>query len=517
MNGLLGGRWTRGTLAGLLVSLVVLLAAVATRIDQRALLRPFGTDEADYVRALSLGLRANYLGTNERSGVKFVREVVSEYTAKGWAHPFQRDWERLDAAGLRHYHPPLGLYPVAALAGAGLRVEQTLRLTPVTLGILTCLCAGLLASLMTEGRPQPLAALIAGLLVASSPYHIAASTELSFHAAFTLLSTLSLVCLVMTSRTGHVGWWYAASAMLGLTILTVPYWLVVMPPYLWVGWSTVRHAPGGTRAALSGLAVILATLLAAWPPFLASAGFVKPVLMYGGIILKPLPGGSRSGNWLFELTTTHWLAIGTLATGLIGLVLARSRVPRSLIPAALFCAGFVLVNARVAHMKPLYAADLIAPLAALAAASLVAVGPILQSLVAVMALAVSLHVIVSTRAHDKEPTWRSEMQALSRSLDGANVLVTPRPAGAMVAYYAQGSRVVLDSGDPTDVSALRAAAARGEIDVVLQWGTRFESGGVARELVRSSPHALFMIEGTRVQVTRLSPQRATTQPEPALR
>jgi len=505
MNGLLDGRWTLGTFAGMLVWLVVLLAAVATRIDQQALLRPFGTDEADYVRALSLGLTANYFGTRERSGVEFARDVVSEYKATGWARPFQRDWERLDAAGLRHYHPPLGLYPVAALAGAGLHVEQTLRLIPVTLGILTCLCAAMLAGVMTEGRPRPVAALIAGLLVASSPYHIAASTELSFHAAFTLLSTLSLVCLVMTCRTGHINWWYAASAMLGLTILTVPYWLVLVPPYVWIGWSTVRRSAGSVRTTLSGLAVIMATLLVGWPPFLISIGFVKPVLMYGGIIVKPLAGAATSGTWLIQLATTHWLTVVCLATGMVGAKWARSRVSSLLIPAALFCAGFVLVNARVAHMKPLYAADLIAPLAALAAAASVALGSRLQFLIAVIAFGGSLHAMVSARAQDKLPAWRSEMDALSQSLNGAKVLVTPRPAGAIVAYYAQGSRVILDSGDAIDVSALRAAVARSEIDVVLQWGSTFEPSGVARELIARHPDASYMIGHTPVYLTRLIP------------
>lgn len=509
MNGFTG-RGTSGWLAHVLVWLIVLIAAVATRIDHQALPRPFGTDEADYVRALSLGLRANYLGANERSGVAFVREVVSEYTNTGWARPFQRDWERRDAAGLRHYHPPLGLYPVAALAGAGQRVEEKLRLVPVAIGIAACLCAALLASLMTEGRARPIAALIAGLLVASSPYHVAVSTELSFHAAFTLLSTLALVCLVMTSRTGQLNWWYAASAMLGLTILTVPYWLVVVPPYLWVGWWTIRPSAGTARTALSGLAGIVAALLAAWPPFLASAGFVKPVLMYGGIILKPLPGGATSGTWLFELATTHWLLVGSLATGLAGMVWMRSRVPASLIPAALFCMVFLLVNARVAHMKPLYAGDLIAPLAALAAASLVALGPVLQASVAATALGLFVHAMVSTRAPDSVPMWRSEMDALSRSLNGARVLVTPRPAGALVAYYAQGSRVVLDSGDARDVSALRAAAARSDIDVVLQWGPTFEPGGVVRELMGTAPHASFTIDRTRVRLSRLRPLPAAT-------
>jgi hypothetical protein len=503
-----GGRVARATLAGVLVTLVVSIAAVATRIDNPALLKPFGTDEADYVRALSNGLVANYLGTNERSGVQFVREVAVEYKATGWARPFQEDWEKHDAAGLRHYHPPLGLYPMAALAGAGLRDERTLRLIPLVLGVLTCLCAGLLASLMADGRSRFASALIAGLLVASSPYHVAASTELSFHVAFGLLSTLTLVCLVMTSGTRHIGWWCAASASFALTILTVPYWLILLPPYLWVGWSTIRRTAGATRAALSALGAAVGALVVAWPPFLAHAAFVKPLMMYGGIILKPLPGTATTSSWLTQLGLTHWLTIVCVATGLAGLLWSRSRVPRSWIPAALFCAGFIVVNVRVAHMKPLYGSDLIAPLSALAAASAASLGPVPQSVVVVAALGVSLYARISTGRQDSTPPWRSEMDALSHSLSGARVLVTPRPAGAIVAYYAQDSHVVLDSGNATDVSELRASAARGEIDAVLQWGGTAEPGGAARELMRVDPDATFLIARTPVQLTRLAARPA---------
>ena len=499
------GRSTRRYLAWILVCSVVLIAAVATRTGQQTLGKPFGTDEADYVRAFSYGLASTFWGANERSGSEFALEVVNEFRTTGWARPFQRDWERLDAAGLRHYHPPLGLYPVAALTGAGVRDERTLRLIPVTLGVLACLCAALLASFMTEMRAQPIAALIAGLLVASSPYHMVASTELSFHAAFTLLSTLSLAFLVKTTRTGGTGWWCAASAAVGLTVLTVPYWIALLPPYLWVGWSVVRRETGVSRAATYGLGTIAATLLAAWPPFLVTAGFIKPVLMYGGIILKPLPGTATSTSWLVQLSTSHWLTIFCLASGLVWCVMARSRVPRQLIPVALYCAGFLLVTARVAHMKPLYGADLIAPLSALAAASVVALSPMLRLSVAGIALGLSVSAMVAANRLHEAPSWRSEMDAMSRSLKGARVLVTPRPAGAIVAYYAQDSHVVLDSGEATDVSALRAAANRNELDVVLQWGSSFEPGGVARELVARHPDASYMIGHTPVHLTRLTP------------
>ena len=236
--------------------------------------------------------------------------------------------------------------------------------------------------------------------------------------------------------------------------------------------------------------------------------------MYGGIVLKPLPGSATATSWLVRMAATHWLALGCLAAGLVGLTVKRLGVPTLLIPTVLYCTGFALVNARVTHMKPLYAADLIPPLSALAAASVVTLGSIVPALVAVTALGVSVQMLVSARARERPPTWRPEMDALSRTLRDARVLVTPRPAGAMVAYYAR-CEVVLDSANAADVAALRAAAARGEIDIVVQWGPRSEPGGLARELAGSSAHESFTIEQTRVQLTRLTPRPAPEAPVPA--
>lgn len=502
----------RPVLLNAAVYVVVALAAVAARIDHPSLSKPFGTDEADYVRALSFGFGANYLGTRERTGFAFLRDVVREYRATGWARPFARDWEQEDAAGLRHYHPPVGLYPVAALVGRGVRHERTLRLVPVTLGVLTCVFAAMLAGSMTEPRGQPLASLVAGLLTASSPYHVAVSTELSFHAAFALLLTLCLLCLVMTTRRRTLGWWYAASAMFGLSVLTVPYWLLIVPAYTWVAWSTSRHA-GVTRTSLSALAIIVGTWLVAWPPFVLAAGAVKPALMYGGILLKPLPGSSTSGGWLAQLAATHWLTTLCLAAGLAGLALKRLRARPMWVPTAIFLAGFVLINARVAHMKPLYAGDTIAPLTAMAAASVVSVSPVLSVPAAVAATLSSIQTIVATRQQPLPTGWRTEMRALVRSLNGATVLVTPRPAGPMLTYYAAGARVVVDSSDVEDGRVLRQSAARGEMNAVLQWGPSAEPGGVARDLLRGEPDATFTIDQTVVRLTWLTAPTG----EPAVR
>jgi hypothetical protein len=83
--------------------------------------------------------------------------------------------------------------------------------------------------------------------------------------------------------------------------------------------------------------------------------------------------------------------------------------------------------------------------------------------------------------------WRAALAQLGDQLAGHRLLVTPRPAAAMVTYYLNRSDVTLDSDHPADVDELRAELKSGEIDVVLRWGNRVEPGGAAAGVIGTRP------------------------------
>jgi hypothetical protein len=93
----------------------------------------------------------------------------------------------------------------------------------------------------------------------------------------------------------------------------------------------------------------------------------------------------------------------------------------------------------------------------------------------------------STSSPGEPKEWREALGALNAELAGATVLVTPRPAGAMVRYYVPDAETVLDSSDPADLAGLRRALESRDIEVVLRWGGSTEPGGAARSVIRDEP------------------------------
>ena len=490
------GPQAQSSRAALAVALVV-VAAVSVGLRWRAADTDvlFGTDEADYARAMAYGPAAAYLGTHERSGLSFLRSVVDDYRATGWARPFKHDWESGDAAGLRHYHPPVGLYPVATMIASGISDERTLRKVPAMESALACLASTLLAwCLLPSLGPtrRAAAAITAGLLVACSPFHAQNGDELGFHAAFSLFSTLALAAIVWfeSSRT-RLGWRLAWVAT-GLTALTIPYWLLLLPPLARAGWNA-RHEIPARHLVLDAAFVLAVTLVVAWPPFLLTAGFVKGPLMYGGLLVKPLILDSK--EWLATPAVAHVAILGLLVTAAVG-AFTSPRVRALAIPAvpvALFVVEFLLVNLRVLHMKPLYAGDVIAAMSALAVVAFLLFPR--GSVPVAAALAAGLLVQAGMTPVRQWPEWREPMARLEAALAGRRVLVTPRAAASMLSYYLPRSKVVLDSSDPMDQRTLRRMLASHEIDTVLQLGPIPELQGVIESAPPKSPASGEVLAG----------------------
>jgi hypothetical protein len=414
---------------------------------------------------------------------------------------FKEDWDRGDAAGLRHYHPPLALYPVALFTRPEPGNERTLRSTSVAVGTLACLAAAWLAFALLDGMPvsvRIVLAGVAGLLTAGSPYHLVASGTLGPHALFSLLSVVALAALTLAQRGSTWTWWLVACAALGLAVLTVPNWALLVPAFAVVWWR-LRRRLGSGRLLLAGLGAVLAVATLAWPPFLLRADFVKSILMYGGLIIRPLAGQGGGGTWLASAARAHVIVVALCVAAVVGLpAVARDRRV-ALLPVTIYVGGFLLLNLRVSFMKALYAADLVGPLAALATATaglaLVRLAPrIAPAVASAMLVLAAAGLVVRAPAPRVDPHWRGALAQLDRQLAGRRVLVTPRPAGAMITYYLGDADVLLDSSDPEDRRSILAGLRPG--DVVLRWGSQTEPGGVARTLIPQPAGRSTTIDGT---------------------
>jgi hypothetical protein len=456
----------------------LVIAAVLVRLQSPSLVEPFDTDEADYASALSYGLVSNYLGSAERAGWEFLVSTAREFHRTGRARPFRDDWAAGDAAALRHYHPPVALYPAAALLGLGEHREHILRLVPLLTTILVCVAAAWLAWVLSGNLAPQSGALVTLLtlaFVALSPWHAATSVVLSFHQGFWLLSTLILGCATLVWQTGSTRAWYVMSGLLGIAVATVPYWLLLVPVaavVLW--WTPWRPVDKRVRLALIGLALAAVSLTIVWPPALLRGDLVKPAMLYAWIVIEPLGAQDRSVSWLVSLVRTHWWV---LIIPMMPALLWRhsARLPlRDAVPVVVFVALFVMLNSRVHHMKPLYASAVIPAAAALASLGIGIVVSrwISRRAISIVAAAGCLLVLATVivreaeRAHPGD--WRPAMADLAQRLKGRTVLIAPRPAAGTFRYYLRGSRVVVDAAEPQDEPRLLSMLASGEItDVVV--------------------------------------------------
>jgi len=217
------------------------------------------------------------------------------------------------------------------------------------------------------------------------------------------------------------------------------------------------------------------------------------VLMYAGILLKPYPSSRGLGHWIPALAEAHVLILLLAVIGGVGLLVRGRGVRRApLVPTLLFVLGFMLLNVRVSQMKPLYVSDVLAPIAALAAAAAALAAwrhaPVLArpAMTAIVAAAL-LAGLWNLGAPRTNRPWRRSLQDLAQRFAGQRLLVTPRAAGAMVIYYLNASDVLLDSNEPDDRAALERAVEARRIDAVFQWGGSVEPGGVAAETIAKGP------------------------------
>jgi uncharacterized membrane protein len=156
--------------------------------------------------------------------------------------------------------------------------------------------------------------LVAGLLLALAPFHIAYSQEARMYAQVTCLVVVGLLCFHRALESGTRHWWLATGLVVALSVTTHLFAFLPLAGMNLYALFYRRERATWTRLLL----VDLVTVAVVTPHGLGMLAESQQQL--GG--LRPLAGGGRP-SLLFPLTTVHLLLVG------------YSIVPR-LMPVALF-------------------------------------------------------------------------------------------------------------------------------------------------------------------------------------
>jgi hypothetical protein len=298
------------------------------------------------------------------------------------------------------------------------------------------------------------------------------ATNFSYHSAYNLISILTLLFLARAAETRSIRPWYVACALLGLAVLTIEYWLLLVPAFVLVLYQCAEPRKNGwkgfLRPVLTGGGIFAACLTLAWPPFLWRLGIAKPFLLYAGLMIHPLEKSGFRHPWIYELAVNHIAMVGLF---LLGSVLCWFRLPkekfRALGPVFIYLGLFLLINFRVAHMKDLYAGHIIPFLAVIAG---LAVWLLLLRYRVWAAWAIGIAAfafMVQTLRDTGGPAlpWRSVMGNLKSATRGKVVLAFS--SSAVFNYYLEGAQVIPEPSDSAEFGQAAVRMKAGGVDFLL--------------------------------------------------
>lgn len=353
---------------------IVAFIALFIRVQSPKISDYFNFDEADYIVAMKYGFFSNYFGLDEEAGWKYVMQCIRGTKNKIEVHPWHDAMLKNDAAALRHMHPPFGYYFTAIIADMGIEDETLLRFGVLIYGIMTVVCVYFLTRQILKNE-APFIRIIyttaAALFTALSKYHIIQSVELGGHAAFSFFAVLFLLFSVISIQRKSMKWWYTSCASLAAGFLSIEYSLLLIPSFFFSA-SYLIHSlqlsvKNSSKMLLNGAVIFIGSVFVLWPPYIYEMAWLKQWITYGNIVIHPLAANTAFERyWLFETMITHpGFFIGMAAV--IGVVIFTfksgirkdSRILWSLLPLLMYVLCFLLINLRVNHIRPLYAAHII--------------------------------------------------------------------------------------------------------------------------------------------------------------
>jgi hypothetical protein len=318
-----------------------LLAAGGVMIASALAQAPTCTDEvqrsdsADYVRSVRSGVTTAYLNTHTVTFPGFV-EVVRDRAATG-GHPWDYLRRREDAAALRHFHVPLGLYPAAVATGFAAS-DKVQRILPLTAAMLAC---GLVVVVLRRMGAGAVLAGVTGLVLAVNPQYVFAGSGPSPHPWFIFIALVFLERYEAFLETGSRKVLLVAASLLALAFATLelapalvvaavlatfaakPEWLpMVLRPRLW--WRALASVGG----------VFLLVLFLAWPGGILRGGYL---VSYGVFAAQALfergelfPPFTLAGTYvrLFD-SSALLVAVSAAGLALLAVSIWRRRAPRA--------------------------------------------------------------------------------------------------------------------------------------------------------------------------------------------
>jgi 4-amino-4-deoxy-L-arabinose transferase-like glycosyltransferase len=455
--------------------LSVLLAGLVGLVWGRISANPYISDEADYMYAVSAGLRANYTDSPTHSFADFLNTGLGR--GRGLAERKTLSEAIRDSGDIefyRHWHGPVAYYWWIAARAFGLG-EYDMRAAMLAFHVATLLVVYFGWLWILPGPAGRLTAVLCSALYVFSYPLVRTSLEIAPHCVFVLCSVASLMFLGKAVQTGDIKYWrwgLAPAAIAFCTLEVAFVLLVTFGVFAWVerkrffsGWPAIR------TLRWLGVSVLLfaAIVFVIWPGAFLYLAFLKSyaVLAYLAVFRKS-PWGQVG---LFE---TWWIRLASSPVEwgviLVGVVIFVRKPVRAALPFLVFAVLMMGATLRVLTDSPRYVSPFLPPLQIAAGAAIgnllaarrlrtaVSIAPAVCAALFVGSLQQGLSHRVGPDAHALAVmSWLRE-----HPLDGRRVLVPQNDLPAIHYYF---PRIALRSY--ADAAELAAAQEQGGFDGVL--------------------------------------------------
>jgi 4-amino-4-deoxy-L-arabinose transferase-like glycosyltransferase len=474
-------HWTIWIFAAALVGAAVIRVP---RLD-----RPLDGSEVDYVLAARRGFLTNYFDLGTRPVWAYVEAGLAAAGLAGDGPGqdldlWRRDSEANDIAAYRHYHPPLFIYSLHAIERLAGYSDATVRLVPLAFSLATIATLYLGCLLLIPVRGAQVG-LVAAAILSMLSLHVATAADIGWHVAYTCLASVALFAMAYLVTRPSLHALVAAVVTTTLAFMTLEHavflyvtlaivLLVTDNPWLRVS----RSGVSAHRHLLLAAGAGLVTMLVVWPASLVKLSMVKNLGVHA-YYARTLDLSPRFYDVYLVLLDRDPVLIGLAAVTTILTVMRRSRLPRALLPFALYPLVMCLIQIGNQNLKPLYFVSLLPSLALLSAVWLVDTASDARPRVrwagrvgaAAVAVALMFDVQQALRTPRRSNANRELMNRLARVEDMAGANVLTWPAGShtaqMLHFYLPDTRFVRVIDEPQSVRAAAAAVRRGTFRFVV--------------------------------------------------
>ncbi len=438
--------------------------------------QPYLYDEADYMFAVSLGAKANFLDAPARSFPEFVRTGLAQKNSNRAALSTSVR-QQIDVNFYRHWHGPLYYYWL--LAAPATWDERAVRIwsfvIPATAIVLVFL--GLLWVL--PAATGTLGAILGTSLFAFS-HSVTGTLELAPHSLFAACYLASLFFAAKAIAAQNRNFWYGAAVFAGLAFATLEVTFALILALLGTAWIYRASFGSGFGWMLRPAALFCATVIVVWPGALLKLAFLKAYVFMAYLALfRKNAWGEESfwSTWAARLTDSpvEWLLI---AAAVLLFVFRRSIPGRQVAVPFLLHAGFMmLATIRVNSSGPRYMLPFVPALSV--AAGMILAGWLTREsrglrIVVTTTVCVLLvaRVVLWNAAHPQHADPRP-----AATLTEVRLFLAARSPRTRVIVVPQGELPVLHYYFPavewrgySDENAIAALVAESDVDAVLYTG-----------------------------------------------